>query len=711
MARITEPDGPITGSDNFFISNILDVQGVVTNTSSSLILSSSEIFVTGNLDIIGDLTVNGVEISTEVTGSDNFFVNEILDVHGKITNFSGTLVLSSSLIDISGTLLVGESAGLSDYPNARMIVSRESITPVANNSFIGLIAEAAAEADGNIGIGIFGRSQTGGTSWGYGGYFFCKASDTSDTGGAVGISADSFLPHVSGSNIGGKFRASGGADNYALYLQAGDIITLTDTNWFLKDNSATALSFDAENDYTGLLVLDTTNNSEQVRIGVSASSVDFPYARAIISQENTGYSTVSFNMGLVAEAAASELNAKSGAGLYGVGQTNGAWYAVGVTGRGRVGSSSDTNDAVGIQGISLDTHVSGTNIGVVAWAQGGADNYAIDIPLGNIRTGLYDMEVDWDLADNTPAALSFDSTGHEGLLVLNTTNNSEQVEISGNLEISGRITNNKDRLIFSSSVGSIVHISGGLNVNNINTTAISASSISSSVNPFEIIVGGNSTKVGNNFFYFGGNSNGLYSNVATNMSLTVGGVAIAVVDTYGLNLQVAGDRYTATSTGYYELGSCWNLYGDAKNGNLYLTNTGKTQGIKLDVSSSDGELLLTDESGGDLRLKLSNVVYNSSGTLNIGTDSQVVDTFLTSSYRTAEYLISANSGTYYQSEKIIVIHDNSIVGFSEYGLVTVGVENPFVYFEVAITGSNVDLRASGSAPETNVKIARTALTV
>ena len=74
MARIAPiSSGQVTGSDNFFVKNQLDAEGVLTNQSGSLILSSSnsQIYVSGNLWSNGLPIVSG---TIDLGGLDTRFV-------------------------------------------------------------------------------------------------------------------------------------------------------------------------------------------------------------------------------------------------------------------------------------------------------------------------------------------------------------------------------------------------------------------------------------------------------------------------------------------------------------------------------------------------------------------------------------------------------------------------------------------------------------
>jgi hypothetical protein len=117
MARISAPSAlPITGTSDFFVQNTLDVSGSIRNPVGHLILSSSAgsfTIVSGNLDVLGNLTVDGAEVTTEVTGADNFFVNNQLDARGVVVNTIDHLILSSSggsQTTVSGALTVTNDA-------------------------------------------------------------------------------------------------------------------------------------------------------------------------------------------------------------------------------------------------------------------------------------------------------------------------------------------------------------------------------------------------------------------------------------------------------------------------------------------------------------------------------------------------------------------------------------------------------------------------
>jgi hypothetical protein len=76
--------------------------------------------------------------------------------------------------------------------------------------------------------------------------------------------------------------------------------------------------------------------------------------------------------------------AEYGYGLYGSGYTSGVALSAGMAGVGRVSSSLDTGNAIGISGTALDVHVGGSNIGLYADAYGGATNYALYVNRGAI---------------------------------------------------------------------------------------------------------------------------------------------------------------------------------------------------------------------------------------------------------------------------------------------------------------------------------------
>lgn len=172
-------------------------------------------------------------------------------------------------------------------------------------------------------------------------------------------------------------------------------------------------------------------------VGSDANFTDFPNAKLVSSQANTGDSHT-YNMGLVGEATGHVSTTTIwGVGVYGRGNANVGTIGTGVMGDGGVTNSSDTASSVGVRGYATATHAGGANVGLRGEASGGATNYALAMAAGNI---LSEIAQTWTLLDNNASALSIDATGKTGILLVNTTNAGEGVTMSGTLGVTGATT-------------------------------------------------------------------------------------------------------------------------------------------------------------------------------------------------------------------------------------------------------------------------------
>jgi hypothetical protein len=182
-------------------------------------------------------------------------------------------------------------------------------------------------------------------------------------------------------------------------------------------------------------------------VGSTSAQVDFPNAKAIMSQDNSGQ-THSENIGVVGEAVADSGNTSTwGIGVLGEARANGATKATGVQGGGYVTNSADTGAAVGVRGYSIQTHSGGYNIGVLGNASGsGLGSYAFYVQAGNI--GSIETATTWDLVDNSATALTFQSTGKANIFGIETTDGAEGIytqgylNVTGNAAVGGLLTNN-----------------------------------------------------------------------------------------------------------------------------------------------------------------------------------------------------------------------------------------------------------------------------
>jgi len=340
--------------------------------------------------------------------------------------YVGLLVLDTT--NNAEMVRVGTTAIAADFPNAKCIISQAD-TGVTSALAYGLVVEAqpatnayAAQITGvsNSSNLVTGLIVTG------------RVDDAADTATARAGLFVTNNTHTGGENVALRLQAlQSTVGNYALDIQFGDVRSTQAIDWDLFDNDAAALSFDSPG-HAGLLVLDTINGTEQVRIGNAASSSDFPYARLIASQTNSGQGFTQFNVGIVGEAIADNSAPRPGMGVLGIGKSDAVSAGVGVYGYGIISASTDA-ETIGVFGRALQIHSSGSNIALKSEAANGQYNYALYVLGGDIGTPF--TTTDWDLVDNQAEALSFDCNGQSGILVIDTTNGAEGVTMAGSLGI------------------------------------------------------------------------------------------------------------------------------------------------------------------------------------------------------------------------------------------------------------------------------------
>lgn len=112
---------------------------------------------------------------------------------------------------------------------------------------------------------------------------------------------------------------------------------------------------------------------ETVLVGADAILADFPTAKVIASEGNTGH-TYAGALGITGEATSDGTATSTGVG--GNATANGAFDGRGVVGVGKVTASADTGDSIGLFARAIDTHAGGRNIGVFSRALNGASNYS-----------------------------------------------------------------------------------------------------------------------------------------------------------------------------------------------------------------------------------------------------------------------------------------------------------------------------------------------
>lgn len=423
---------------------LADEQTPLAHVSTHEVGGSDELSVSGLSGLLADPQTPDTHASSHagaggdaITSLGAYTLTGDIDVTGAIreialkTNEEHALVfcegVAGSHIVTIGTrggyghgIRVGANADHNDFKDAFGIFSAGDTGATRASAFIGVVGEANAAGSGELGIGgaFYAKTQ-----YLYDGIAVMARAlvdnSANDDCNATGIYAYSTDTHAVGANIGGRFEAANGTTNYAIQITGGDIdSTLAGAiDWDLVDNTASGLSFNST-DHRGLLVLDTTNDYEQIRIGNTASSSDFSKARMIVSRADTGAVWNTSNAGLVVEG--------NVIGTYSFGSTSGSLSGSGIIGRGIATNSSDSGQIIGVQGLAYDVHSGGDNIGIYLYAINGVNNYALYSLGGDFYSSA---AMDWDLVDDNAAALSFDTTGHEGLLVLDTTDNAEMVRV------------------------------------------------------------------------------------------------------------------------------------------------------------------------------------------------------------------------------------------------------------------------------------------
>lgn len=202
------------------------------------------------------------------------------------------------------------------------------------------------------------------------------------------------------------------------------------SNTQLQYNSSGSFAGSANMTFNG-----TTLSIASGLVGSNANFTDFPNARFVSSQANTGDSHI-YNAGVAGEGVATDIagGGQWGVGVYGVGATTGSTRGIGIVGDGAVSSSSDPGASIGVRGYATNTHSGGQNIGLYAQATGGGTNFALFMASGNIYSAVAQT---WSLSDNETSALSFDTTGKAGVLKIITTDAAEGVTMSGTLGVTG----------------------------------------------------------------------------------------------------------------------------------------------------------------------------------------------------------------------------------------------------------------------------------
>jgi hypothetical protein len=147
---------------------------------------------------------------------------------------------------------------------------------------------------------------------------------------------------------------------------------------------------------------------------------------------------------------------------------------------------------------------------------------------------------------------------------------------------------------------------------------------------------------------------------------------------------------------------------------ITLTGAGGANYVGIITASGfvgDGSLLTNLPGGSGIatvaRTLVSNEASISTGVTTTATSSETpIDTFSTSTYRCAKYLVQITKGTSYHTTEIVVVHDGTTTYNTEYGIIKTN--ELLSTFDTDINSGNVRLLATPtSSSSTTFKIVRT----
>jgi hypothetical protein len=180
-----------------------------------------------------------------------------------------------------------------------------------------------------------------------------------------------------------------------IFQTTGTAVTLTVNKALVLDSTGkikTSTVTEAELDFISGL----TSNA-QVQLGTKANinnsvftgtmevgvdtGANYDHVQFIAAQGVTGHTYAGY-LGITGEVIADVSHTAAGVG--GNAKTYGTSDAKGIVGVGKVSATGDTADSIGVEGRSLDTHASGDNIAIRAYASGGANNYSFKGNTGKI---------------------------------------------------------------------------------------------------------------------------------------------------------------------------------------------------------------------------------------------------------------------------------------------------------------------------------------
>ena len=108
----------------------------------------------------------------------------------------------------------------------------------------------------------------------------------------------------------------------------------------------------------------------------------------------------------------------------------------------------------------------------------------------------------------------------------------------------------------------------------------------------------------------------------------------------------------------------------------------------------------------DTGLLSTNKIVSKDGSLPVNTPNTKIDTFDTSIYRSAKYIIRASNDLGFESLEALLIHDGSDSYITIYGAIST-IDEDIIVISTDISGGNVNLYASGIAANTTINLVTT----
>ena len=301
-------------------------------------------------------------------------------------------------------------------------------------------------------------------------------------------------------------------------------------------------------------------------------------------------------------------------------------------------------------------------------------------------------------SNNTSPSNGLLVQGYTGLNVGSATV-AEVLQLSGNIRIDGptsKVYANASHLILSSAAGSRVTVSGNLNITGdlVPNTGLDNRFILTSSIPTQLDVRYLTTAslpdqrfvLTSSYHAFTGSVNDFTASFSG--TIRTFGDARYILTSSAVEQRIDSNVILSGNVGI--VGSLYDV-----NSHLIISSS---VGSKVTVS---GALKISERAGS---------AEFSAFSASVGTTSAVIDTFTNTTVRAAKYLIAASSGSYFQAQEVLALQSGSFATLTRYAILNYGGAE-FVGFDIVVTGSNVDLRASGTLPENTLKIVRTTVEV